>query len=218
MVLASSFAAGAHAGTFLFNFLGSGVSGTIDLTYSVNPNTGPIPGTDSPNTVDPVGSYIVSNISGTFSDTSLSISNAVISGIVPSNPALPEPTNFYAPSSFGFYPITNDLPGLSYDGLFYPGGSPQSSSDYTFHGGFFDIYGIMFTLDNGDTVNFWSNGEIGGNITYGVGVTNGTDLLHYAGLVGVPEPTSWALMLLGVAGIGGAMRGSRKRGQSATAA
>ena len=46
---------------------GSGISGSLDLSYIANPNTGALPGT-SPNPVDPVGSYIVSGITGFFSE------------------------------------------------------------------------------------------------------------------------------------------------------
>ena len=208
LLAATTLACQAHAGTFLFNFGGSGISGSIDLTYATNPNTGVIPGTLSPNTVDPVGSYIVTGATGTFSDSNIGITNAAITGIVASSPALPDPTNYYAPASFGFYPITNDGKGFSYDGLFYPGGSPQASSDYPFHGGVFDIYGIVFTIAGGDAVNLWSNGYAPFGFSYGVGVTNGTDVLDYQS---VPEPATWALMILGLAGVGGAMRASRRR-------
>ena len=59
-------------------------------------------------------------------------------------PGLPAPNN-------GF---------LSYDNLFYPGGSPQTASDYPFRGGCLDIYGLMFSIGGGRVVNtFWSNGD-----------------------------------------------------------
>ena len=205
----------ANAATHAFNYHGSGISGSILLTYSPNPNTGVLPGT-SPNPVDPIGSYIISGISGTFSDANIGISNAAITGIVLSNPSHPEPTNLLAPHSFGFYPVINGVPGpggaapgFSYDDLFYPGGSPQTASDYPFHGGFLDIYGMVFTLDDGNSVNFWSNGRLGGKLTYGAGVTNGRDVLDYAGNVGVPEPAAWARMLIGFGSIGATMRRRR---------
>ncbi len=224
MVAAVSAGASAQAGTFAFNFGGSGVNGSINLTYDTNPNTGVLPGT-SPNPVDPIGSYIVTDITGTFTDHNIGINNAAITGIVLSSPSNPTPTNLLAPHSFGFYPIVNGpetpegtiAPGLSYDNLFYPGGSPQTASDYPFHGGFLDIYGIVFTLGNGDAVNFWSNGDLGG-LSYGAAVTDGVNVLDYASPVAVPEPASWALMLLGVGGVGVALRASRRKASVATTA
>ncbi|MBJ6122903.1 PEPxxWA-CTERM sorting domain-containing protein [Sphingomonas sp. BT553] len=209
----------ATAATALFDFAGSGISGSFQITYVPNPNTGTL-GT-SPNTVDPVGSYIVSGISGVFSNANIGIANAKITGIVPSNPSSPSPTNLLAPRSFGHYPIASGVqtpeglaPGLSYDNLFYPGGSPQTATDYPFSGGFFDIYGIVFTITGGNAVNFWSNGNAGGSVSYGAAVTDGTTLLDYAGgisVTAVPEPATWATMLVGFGMIGGYARYRRRR-------
>ncbi len=219
LIVAATLACQAHASDYLFNFSGSGVTGSVDLTYSPNPNTGVLPGT-SPNPVDPIGSYIVTGITGTFWDTNIGISNASITGIVLSSPANPQPTNLLAPHSFGFYPITNGVPGpggvapgFSYDDLFYPAGSPQTASDYPFHGGIFDIYGLVFTIAGGDAVNVWSNGDMGGGVTYGAGVTDGTNVLDYVSPVvgSVPEPAGWVLIMLGVAGVGGAIRTLRRQ-------
>ena len=136
-----------------------------------------------------------------------------------SSPANPQPTNLLAPHSFGFYPITNGVPGpdglapgFSYDDLFYPAGSPRSASDYPFHGGVLDIYGVVFTIAGGDAVNVWSNGDMGSGVTYGVGVTDGINVLDYATPVlgSVPEPAGWALMLVGFGGLGASLRAGRK--------
>ena len=190
----------AHAGTFAFSISGSDISGDIVLTYDVNPNTGVLPGT-SPNPVDPIGSFIITGISGTFADATIGL-NTTITGIVPSNPANPEPKNLLAPASFGFFTVANGVPGpeavapgFSYDNLFYPGGSPQAASDYEYHGGYFDIYGLVFHTASGKSVNLWSNGDFGGGPTYGVGITDGTDVLDYkGGLAVVPEPGEWAVV------------------------
>ena len=200
----------ARAADYLFNFHGGGVSGSIDLTYIPDPNTCVIPGTLSPNTVDPIGSYIVTGATWTFTDTNIGITNAAVTGIVARNPGDPDATNHYAPASFGRYAITNAAPGFSYDDLLYPGGSPRASTAYPFHGGVFDIYGIIFTITGGDAVNLWSNGYAPAGFSYGVGVTDGTNKLNYVRAVSAPEPATWALMILGVAGIGGAMRTSRR--------
>jgi hypothetical protein len=220
LLAVAGFAAGmvsspGHATVNAFNISGSGVSGSFVLTYAPNPNTGVLPGT-SPNPVDPIGSYVVTGISGSFSDSNIGLANAMITGIVLSNPAHPEATNLLAPHSFGFYPITGGVttpggtaPGLSYDDLFYPAGSPQTASDYPFHGGVFDIYGIVFTISGGDTVNLWSNGDMGDGVSYGVGVTDGATLLDYeqpVSVAAIPEPRTWAMMLLGFGAVGFAMR------------
>ena len=202
----------AQASSFAFKLSGSGVTGAIVLSYVPNPNTGVL-GT-SPNTVDPVGSYIVTGITGSFSDANIGISNAAITGIVPSSPGAPTSGNLLAPHSFGFYPILHGslgegglAPGFSYDNLFYPGGSPQAATDYPPHGGFLDIYGIVFTIAGDKAVNLWSNGDFGHGATYGAGVTDGTDRLDsVGGIAAVPEPATWALMIGGFAATGTAMR------------
>lgn len=195
-----------QAASFSFSLIGPGISGDISLTYAPNPNTGVLPGT-SPNPVDPIGSYIVTGISGTFTDSNLGILNSSITGIVPSNPANPEHDNLLAPRSFGFFLIANGAPnpggvapGFSYDNLIYPGGSPQAATDYPFHGGYFDIYGIVFNTDSGKSVNLWSNGDFGGGPVYGVGVTDGVSVLNYSNNVAlVPEPAEWPLVAGGLA-------------------
>lgn len=206
----------AQANAVIINFQGTGVSGLLDLTFQSNPNVGSLPGT-APNPVDPIGSYVVSGISGTFSDDALNISNAAISGLVPLNRVSPEVTNLLAPNSFSLLPVLHGVPspgglsaGLHYDNLFYPAGSPQTASDYPFSGGVFDIYGLVFGIGGSKSVNLWSNGTVpGAGLTYGVAVTNGEDLLDYTSGVNVtaaPEPTSWSLMIIGFGVVGSVMR------------
>jgi hypothetical protein len=215
LIAASSLAFQAHAAVFGFNLAGSGLSGSIELTYAVNPNTGVLAGT-SPNAVDPIGSYIVTGATGSFSDSNIGL-NSTITGVVLSQPANPTPDNLLAPHSFGFFPIGGGIPtpggtapGFSYDDLFYPGGSPQVASDYPFHGGVIDIYGLIFTLADGNAVNLWSAGDFGGGATYGAGVTDGRSVLDYVesgvALTPVPEPGSWALMIVGLGLVGAATR------------
>lgn len=210
----------AHAASFAFTLSGPGVSADIQLTYSANPNTGVLPGT-SPNPVDPIGSYIVTGISGTFSDSNIGILNTTITGFVPSNPATPEPHNLLAPQSFGFFAIGSGIttpggtaPGFSYDNLIYPAGSPQAASDYPFSGGVFDIYGVVFNTASGKSVNLWSNGDTGSGVLYGVGVTDGATVLDYVNgvtLAPVPEPAEWS-MVTGVLALAGAAIVRRRAG------
>jgi hypothetical protein len=200
----------AQAASFSFSIIGSGIRGDIELTYSANSNTGVLPGT-SPNPVDPIGSFIVTGIAGTFTDSNIGILNTAITGFVPSNPANPEHDNLLAPRSFGFHPIGNGIqtpggvaPGFSYDNLVYPGGSPQVASDYPFHGGFLDIYGVVFNTESGKSVNLWSNGDFGGGPVYGVGVTDGLVVLDYVNTISVvPEPTDIPVVsgVLALAGV-----------------
>lgn len=214
LIAATSLAFQAQAASFAFNLAGSGVSGSIELTYAVNPNTGVLGGT-SPNAVDPIGSYIVTGAAGSISDSNIGLSST-ITGIVLSQPANPTADNLLAPHSFGFFPIGGGIPtpgglapGFSYDNLFYPAGSPQVASDYPFHGGILDIYGMVFTLADGNAVNLWSNGNFGAGPTYGAGVTDGQSVLDYVGavsLAAVPEPESWALMIVGLGLVGAATR------------
>ena len=197
-----------QAATKTFSASGAGVSANFVLTYAINPNTGVLPMT-SPNPVDPIGSYVITGISGTFSDVNAGISGTTITGIVSSNPGNPEPGNTFAPHSFGFYQTAAQ--NFSYDNLLYPAGSPQVAppSDYPFNGGLFDIYGIVFTLADGNAVNLWSDGNAPGGLKYGIGVTDGTNTLDYSfdGLRGsVPEPATWAMMIAGFGMTGFAMR------------
>ncbi len=204
----------ASAATTVLNLTGSGVSVSIELTYDVNPKAGGPLGS-SPNIFDPIGSFVITGATGSFSDANIGVA-ATITGIVPSNPSNPEPTNLLAPASFGHYLVANGVPGpgglapgFSYDNLFYPGGSPQTASDYPFHGGFLDIYGLVFTTTGGLAVNLWSNGDFGRGATYGAGVTDGLDVLDYLGglsLAAVPEPGTWILMIGGFALVGASLR------------
>ncbi len=181
----------AKAGTFDFSFTGPGVSGSLVLTYGT--------GTDAkyPQALE------VTGISGSFTDANIGILNATVTGLVPINYATPEPGNTYAPNDFSKFPVAmGTMDGsLSYDNLFYPGGSPQTAppTDYPFHGGLFDIYGLLFTINNGDTVNLWSNGLFPGATAddYGVAVATSATTLDYVGngVALTPEPSS--IFLLG---------------------
>jgi hypothetical protein len=206
----------AQAAVYAFNFSGSGVRGSVTLTYEANPRAGGPLGT-SPNVFDPIDSYVVTGATGTLMNENLGLSTT-ITGVVASNPSLPDDTNLLAPASFGHYIVANGVPGpggvapgFSYDNLFYPGGSPQTATDYPFSGGFLDIYGLVFTTSSNIAVNFWSNGDLGG-LSYGAGFTDGVDVLGYVGGISVsavPEPATWAMMILGVAVAGGTLRRRR---------
>ena len=210
----------ARASTYTFDFNGPTSSGRLALTYEVDTNTAAVLGM-SPNIHDPLGSYIITGVTGTFSSTTLNIMNANVTGLEPLNQVLPETTNLQAPSRFSLLAVANGVDdgsghpsaGFHYDNIFYPGGSPLTSSDYPFSGGLFDVYGLAFVLDNGDAVNLWSNGVLpGAGLDYGVAITNRTDVLDYTGgvsLQAVPEPATWAMMIGGFGILGAGMRHRR---------
>ncbi len=132
--------------------------------------------------------------------------NAAIGPLVPINPAIPDPTNLLAPDDFSRFAVTSGLPVenngfLTYDNLYYPGGSPQTASDYPAQGGFLDIYGLLFDIGGGRVVDLWSNGTFSpataaGPIDYGVAVaTADTSLDYVSGGVSVsPEPGAFLLL------------------------
>jgi len=162
--LSSVFATASYAGTFGFDFAGTGVSGHIDLTYGT--------------ATDAIYSqaFEVTGISGTFTDTNnaLNIVNASITGLAPLNVSSPKPGNFLAPANFSkFYVAAGTTFGrYTYDNLFWPTGSPETATGYPQNaGGFLDIYGLLFNIDGGYTVNLWSNGYNGGSVVdYGLGI------------------------------------------------
>ncbi|MGA8027594.1 MAG: PEP-CTERM sorting domain-containing protein [Bryobacteraceae bacterium] len=194
LLLAGSFPWQAHASTFGFSFVGPGVSGTIDLTYGT--------ATDAKYH----NAFEVTGISGTFSDSNngLDIVNAPIGPLEPIKHDAPDPTNLLAPHDFSRFPVASGTAhgSLSYDNLFWPDGSPQTASSYPLHGGFLDIYGLLFDIGGGRVVDFWSNGDPSGTGVgdiYGIAVATPATALDYvsSGVSATPEPG--ALGLLGSA-------------------
>ncbi len=116
-----------------------------------------------------------------------------------------EPGNLLASNSFSRFAVAAGLPPLNngfltYDNLFWPGGSPPTATDYPIGGGFLDIYGLLFEIGGGRVVNFWSNGDLGSDVDYGVAVaTSAMSLDYVSGDVTVPEPGSLALLVAGIA-------------------
>jgi len=244
LVGALTLSAHAQASTINWHLEDGGVSAGGTLTIAADPNSGSAFGTPAnlvpsgPGYVgvaDPLGASIITNATGLFSDSALGITNVAITGIYADNYAphfAPDPT---IPFSFSYYTPTD--PTVSYDNLFYVNGSPQTCSIPSppstmppgNYGGYFDNYGVMLTLANGDYVDLYSNGDIQATQAGAVPVTlppygivviqNGVpDYTNAQSLAfSTPEPSTWALMALGFAGVGFA--GYRKsRRATATAA
>jgi hypothetical protein len=200
----------AHADSYNFSFSGGGLSGSGSFTVS---NT-LVPGVP--------GAYQVTGISGTFSDSNIGLSNAVITGV--QNTSLPSGIN----PDGTFLPPGSDADGFgfSYDNLFYPGGNspavcppdPNPANNYPFGGGLLDIYGLLFDVQGGYTVDLWSNGVLpGSGLTYGVGdALNGTVQSTFGepfsgtsvdvSIAPTPEPSTFLFLGTGILGLAGAAR------------
>jgi hypothetical protein len=72
--------------------------------------------------------------------------------------------------------------------------------------------GVLFQGASGAIYNLWSNGGSAGELyTYGLpGVPNFDAHGVVSVSAGVPEPSSWAIMLMGFGALGAAVRGRRK--------
>lgn len=133
-------------------------------------------------------------------------------------------------------PGYGDHDGVSYDNLFYSLGSPMiclvdGTPVYPFSGGFLDLMGVMFTLENGDLLDLWSFGDTPpgfvdsswpGGLVYGMTliqpITGGGYQVLAAppfATASVPEPTFLWLLGAGVLGFFAWRRRTEKKAMRA---
>jgi hypothetical protein len=197
----------AHASTLPIYFSGGGVSGSLVVTIGAT--------TDARFS----NAFEITGISGTFTDTNpgVDIVNASVTGLQPVNNATPgDPQNVgFSPNDFSTFAVASGLPPISngvitYDNLYWPGGASQTAFDYPGQGNFLDIFGLAFTISGGQLVDLFSNGVgFGINPTdtnvFGVVVATPDAAVDYVAngvAVSTPEPSTWAMMVLGFAGVG----------------
>jgi hypothetical protein len=204
----------AHAATMPLTFTdNAGVSGSLMITFG--------PGTDAKY---PTTGFEITGVSGTFSDSNIGIVDATVTSLVPINHATPldVPPNLLAPDDFSQFAVATGLPAqsrgfITYDNLFWPGGAPPTASAFDGAGSVLDIYGLMFGIGEGRVVDLYSNG-VGngpGDAVFGVVVATSDLALDTSVSGGIslstPEPSTWAMMILGFASLGFAgYRASRK--------
>jgi hypothetical protein len=159
------------------------------------------------------GAFQITSILGIFADT-----NANFSGLITGVQATSLPSGIGTDGTFVPPGSQADGFGFSYDNLFFPNGDspavcpPPPPGDphppYPFGGGLFDIYGLLFNVEGGYTVDVWSNGVIPNiGLTYGVGdALNGNVLSTFGepftgssitGSVTAESPEPGSLLLFG---------------------
>lgn len=202
-----AFGSNANATATRIHFDGAAGGGYADLTLDAAGSGDIVNSSHTP--------QVITGASGTFN-------GAKITGVLDPNHALPPPGEVL-PDSYSLFSIPGygDHDGVSYDNLFYANGSPlicyvNGDLVWDYAGGFLDLMGVMFTLDNGSYVDLWSFGVLDpdymfpgspGGLQYGLrliqpnsdGGYTVANLPPFA-TVSVPEPNF--LWLLGASLIG----------------
>jgi PEP-CTERM motif len=214
------FGSQAHAAIVGFSLTGQGYSltGIFTTTTDVSPaDPDPNCGTAGANPCrsDPAGAARITAISGSFSDSADGIVNAAVGALIPIAPSNERDPVFdpLPPTSLSFVDYAPPSGFFSYDNLYFAAGSPIDCGTFPFPGTFLDDFGAAFTVAGGYTVNIWGDGDLHGpgTTSYGIDVVRDGALLSssFDGLSGsaaVPEPSTWALMLVAFGGLGWRLR------------
>ena len=216
VVVMSALALGqqAHAGTLTISAINASVTGggviTGNLTLTWGATTDAVYDSSNSNGTG----YKITGISGMISDSSsnINITNEPVSPTHPYALNLWTPSNNpLAPADFSYNPVEKEF---TYDNLVWPGGSAVVCSGFNSSGTLLDVFGVLFTLKNGDYVDLWGNGLTGGLEPgfpftpggYGIGIydpkTGHEDYLAAGVILTVPEPGTWAMAGLGFLGLG----------------
>lgn len=174
MLVMFAFGPYASASVVRIHFSGTMGSGHADLTLGAT---------------DPADVIDTTKLPLTIMDANGVFNGALITGVRAINHAAPPPGEVL-PASYSLFSIPGhgDNDGVTYDNLFYPYGSPEiclvnGTPVYPFSGGFLDLMGVMFTLDNGNFVDLWSFGDTppgfagpswAGGLLYGISVIQPT--------------------------------------------
>ncbi len=243
---ALTFVANAEASTVRLAVSGNGITANVTLKLGADPHVGPSFGTGtSPSgpgfvgLADPTNALSVIGAAGTFSDANLGLSNVAITGFVANNylphfdndPNIPYSFSWYTGIDFPFAPSSTLL---SYDNLLFTSPGAPVTCIGVAAGGIIDDYGVLLTLANGDVFDLWSDGG-SGNMIYGAAVATSSAIIDYQdpypgnpawdgpaaptnlSVTVVPEPSTWAMMILGFAGLGFAGYRKSRRAKFATA-
>ena len=135
------------------------------------------------------------------------------------------PPNLLAPDDFSHFAVATGLPAesrgfITYDNLFWPGNAPPTASAYPGAGSVLDIYGLMFSIGADTVVDLYSNGvgfaASGRSSALWSPTTRPRWIPFPTSHRRRPEPSTWAMMVLGFAGLGFA--GYRKARKTAAIA
>ena len=201
----------AHAGTLVISAIGKAIvtggaiTGNLTLTWGAA--TDAIYNSSNPNGTG----YEITGITGKISDSgsNINFTNASVSGLLPLN-LWPPTGNPLAPADFSYNPVAP----FTYDNLVWPGGSAVVCFGFDSSGTLLDVFGVLFTLNNGDYVDLWGNGLTGALQPgfpftpggYGIGIydptTGAEDYVAASVVLTVPEPSTWAMAGLGFLGLG----------------